>query len=122
MSRRFTPSAASSVATCSSSGPPSIRIVAPPGLVISAESPCPTSKNRTVSASGVPAPSAVDQISRGIAPTAPTTTHRGGRHPRFSQVTTPTNTAPPTTSTTGPPFDVTYPTGAFARVSAISCR
>ena len=32
-SSRFTPRAASSVATCSSSGPPSIKIVAPPGLV-----------------------------------------------------------------------------------------
>ena len=36
-------------------GPPSTRIDAPPGDVSSAASPCPTSKNRTVSAAGGPA-------------------------------------------------------------------
>ena len=64
-SRRLMPSAASSVATSAGSGPPSTRIVAPPGDVSSAASPCPTSKKRTVSEVGGPAEIALDQTRSG---------------------------------------------------------
>src|SRR4029079_10289929 len=92
------------------------------GEVTSAASPCPTSKNRTTSADGGPTPSADDQMISGKIATTSTITGRGGRHLRCTPQASANTNAAPTMSTSGPPPDVTWPTGAFASRSPTHSR
>ena len=120
-SSRRTPTAASSVAICAGSGPPSTSIATPPGEVSSAESPCPTSKKRTESPPGGPAEMALDQTNRGTRPAPTTTAARGGRRPERIHHASPPAAASPRTSVAIPP-PVIHGIGARAARSASSSR
>ena len=75
-----------------------------------------------MSEEGGPFATAADHTSSGKIATVRVVTRRDGRQPVRNVHAIATKTAAPTRSTTGPPLEVIWGTGAFARTFATNSR